>query len=237
MKNIKTILLSLSLIISSSAFSQLKFGIKAGYNLSETAYWTPDVANLGLFFDMTKMKSGYQFGALMDYSINDALSLRPEILISNKGYSYDIPRKWGDNSEGYDRVSYNYFEIPVNLAFKLNDFQIFVGPFMSFGLGGKHAWEIKRNGRTFKEELKVKHTYKEVSIDDSSEDEIVYFQAFDFGLNGGIGYTFGPVLVNAGYSLGLGNLTPKEEGSDFEPKDHQQRNRLFFLSVAYLFGE
>jgi|TARA_B110000259_G_C13802917_1_gene317463 hypothetical protein len=45
-------------------------------------------------------------------------------------------------------------EIPINAAYKINDFQIFAGPYIAFGLGGKNKEEIKYDGES--EEYKTK---------------------------------------------------------------------------------
>jgi hypothetical protein len=41
------------------------------------------------------------------------------------------------------------------------------------------------------------------------------------------------MLIKVGYSLGLGNLTTGFEGSDYDPADDYQANRVFYVSLTY----
>jgi hypothetical protein len=84
-----------------------------------------------------------------------------------------------------------------------------------------------------KGEIKMKPAYEVVN----HSNEEGAFTALDYGFNAGVGYKVGPVLIQAGYSLGLGNMTPAYEGDPAsERDDYKISNRVITLSVSYFFG-
>ena len=84
-------------------------------------------------------------------------------------------------------------------------------------------------------DVKFKNTVEESDFD---TDEFVSFhRALDYGLNVGLGYTAGPVLLSANYSLGLGNTIPGYDGGgeDFSD-DNKMTNKGFSVSATYFFN-
>lgn len=65
--------------------------------------------------------------------------------------------------------------------------------------------------------------------EENSDEE--YFRAFDYGLNAGVGYQFGNILLSAEYSLGLGNIA-----AIYNENTVDAYNRGITLSVGYTFG-
>lgn len=222
-------LLKGSLVLMLVAFvaqaqAQLKYGVKAGLNINNIAqnYAESD------FETETKARLGFHIGATVDYNLSDILSLQSGLLLSSKGYSIDIEEEYGDGAEGYERIILNYLEIPINFAYKTGDFQIFAGPYLAFGIGGKYKYD----DGTDSGDSKMKPVFGEIGEGDLEDDENPY-SALDLGFNLGVGYQVGPMLINAGYSLGFANLNPGIEGADFDPKDFKQSNRVISLSVSY----
>jgi hypothetical protein len=222
---------SLLITLTMLAQAQIKFGVKAGMNVNnvsqnfEESDWETK----------TKMRIAYNIGAIVDFTLIDALSLQSGVIFTSKGFNYDLDDWWGDGTEGYDRAIYNYIEVPFNFAYKIDDLQIFAGPYLAIGIGGKNKWDVTWDGDGDKDEIKFKPAFGEVKDSDLSEDEDAY-NALDYGINFGLGYQIGQILINAGYSLGLGNMTPQYEG-DFDPKDYKVSNRVISLSVSYFFGD
>ena len=143
--------------------------------------------------------------------------------------------------DGYARGTLNYIEIPLNLAFKVEAFQIFAGPYVAMGISGKQKMDFTASYMGFSEsvaeEMKLKPTFGEVKDGDLADDEDA-FSALDYGVNVGVGYKVGPILVQGGYSLGFGNITPKyEDAPDSYRDDYKYTNRVITLSVSYFFGE
>lgn len=241
----KIILLCASLALMVSSFGQVKFGLKAGMNVNNIAQ---NFKESEWEFE-TKMRMAYHVGAIADIGFNDALSVQTGLLLTSKGYSADLDEMAKEFEEdygvevsidGYDRVIVNYLEIPINLAYNISGFQIYAGPYLAFGIGGKNKWDytVEAGGmeESNSDEIKYKPIFGEVGEDDLGDDEEAY-SAFDYGLNFGVGYQVGPVLVNAGYSLGLGNMNPGYEGSDEDPADYKISNRVIAVSVSFFFGQ
>lgn len=235
----------LTVLIGLMAFSlqsqaQVRFGVKAGLNLNNISQNVEDSD----FEFATKMSLGYHIGATMDFALFDDMSLQTGLLFTRKGFNNDLEEGFfGDDPvDGYDRNFYHYLEIPIHVAYKINSFQLYAGPYVALGLGGKNKYEYTEefNGMKFTEsgELKLKPAYgklTESDFDDLEDDED-YINGLDMGINFGVGYQTGPVLINAGYSLGLTNLTPRLEGFDEERDAFKLTNRVISVSLSYFFG-
>ena len=112
--------------------------------------------------------------------------------------------------------------------------QIYAGPYVAFGLSGNIKYEFEETeygGMVASADgtFILTPTYGEIAEDrEFSKDEKPY-NGFDTGLNFGIGYKVGSVMLNAGYSLGFGSIFPKYEGGDTKVK-----NRVISISATYL---
>jgi hypothetical protein len=232
MKNFKILLLAVSLSFSSSVFSQVKFGAKAGLNFNDASF------NLSEDFPGTSpMKAGFHLGAVLDYSFSEALSLRPELLFKTKGYKMKFEAFGMKSVSSY---TLNYLEIPINVNYKINSFQMFAGPYLAFGLSGTNKDKFEGLGESDEDKYKLKPKFGEVGSDDYKDlaDNEDFFRAFDFGFNLGVGYTLGPVLVNLDYSIGFVNTIPSKEEVAGEPSDDSSiTNRVLSLSATYMFGQ
>ncbi len=229
---LRTFVISALIASSMQTQAQMKFGIKAGLNINNISQ---NFKESDWKFD-TKMRLAYTVGAIVDFGLSDALSLQSGLMLSSKGFSYSLEDAWGEGYEGYDRAIFNYLEVPINFTYKKNDFQIYAGPYLGIGISGKNKWDVTGDGESDADEYKIKPVFGEVGEGDIGEDEEA-FNALDYGLNFGVGYQVGPILINAGYSLGLGNLTPAYEGDDGDPKDYKISNRVITLSASYFFGK
>lgn len=260
MKRFTFIMIVVGLFFSVQSFSQVKFGFKAGGNVCNMKF---DIDSEYGDEPETKVKMGFHIGLITDISfIENTLSLQPSLLFSNKGFSYDFEEMLDDafddegmdmdDYEGYARMKYNYIELPINLVYKNSGFQVSAGPYVAIGIGGrfKHDFSYEVDGMDFEsDDFYDEDTYKLESVfgkvdddryEDYLDDDDVYdlYRAFDFGLNFGIGYQVKSVLFNVGYSVGLGNLTPKYDADDYDmdedaTKGYIQKNRVFTFSVSY----
>jgi len=257
----KLLLIVVGLIFTVQTFAQIKFGINAGGNLCNMKF---DIDNDFGDEPETKSKLGFHLGVFADVPIlKESLSLQPALLYSNKGFSYDFKQMLEDeyenqydvdDYEGYIRLNYNYIELPINLVYKKNDFQVLAGPYFAFGIGGKfkHDFSFELDGENVRSddifdedsyELqpvfgKIDDDMYEDFLDD--EDIMELYRAFDFGLNLGVGYQLNNIIFNVGYSFGLNNLTPKYDADDYDMDEDYtenviQKNRVLTFSISYLF--
>lgn len=243
MKNLfRTVAVCAFVFFMTTTQAQIKFGVTAGLN----------VANVSQDFkesdweDATNMKLGFKIGAAVEYGLSDALAIQSGLMFSQKGYKYDLEDglEAGESVDGYDKYTLNYFEIPIHVAYKISGLNIFAGPYLAYAIGGKNSYDYTYTydgvaDDPDKGDITIKSFMGDVKEGDLGEKEDA-MSALDFGLDFGLGYEVGPILVKAQYSLGLGNITPGYESSDpeftFDRKDYKVSNRVISLSATYFFG-
>jgi len=214
----------MALIINANAQfdkSKLKLGIKAGLNLADIAQ---DFKNSEEESD-TKMSLGLAIGLVAEYEIQENLAFQSGLMLTRKGYKID---ESADGEKYEEKVKVTYLEIPLHLAYKMDAFQFYAGPYIAFGLSGKWEEEYSYDEETEKYDGDIVFGNDRK---DAKEGEMM-IRGFDAGLDFGVGYQTGPILINAGYSLGLSNLM-----ADPNEDDDKVFNRVFKLSVSYFFGK
>jgi hypothetical protein len=207
----KTFLKSLMLLLTMFAFTrvqaQIKFGPKAGVNLS-----TMTLKSSGLSLD-PKILPGFHAGIISDIGLMENLTLQPGILFSSKGSKYEL--SFLEETIEFS-MGPGFIEVPVNVLYsfgtgttKLN---LFAGPYFAFGITGKS----KSEGDS-----------QDISFGSSTDDDM---KPFDMGLNFGAGVNINGLLISAQYGLGLLNIAPDTSG------DTEMKIKVISISLAYLFG-
>jgi hypothetical protein len=113
----KKIILVLSITcISFSTSAQVRFGVKAGYNLSTLIY------SGTVTLDGEKSKSGFNAGLYASIPFSESFSLQPEFVYSQQGADFQ-------NNTDKGTLNYDYLNIPVLIKYKLP-----VGLFLETGL-------------------------------------------------------------------------------------------------------
>lgn len=223
---LKLVAISALITFGMQTNAQVKFGIKSGLNFTNIKKNYKD----GFWEVKTKMRVTYHIGAVIDVALSDAFNLQTGLVLSSKGFNQDLEYYWGGGTEGYDRVIYNYLETPINLTYKIYDFQLYAGPYIAIGISGKNKWHFSQsNGEAYKDEDKIKPVFGELSNRNTE------YNALDFGLNFGVGYQIGSALINAGYSIGLGNISPINTEYSETKNDFKKSNRVISLSISYFF--
>jgi len=191
----KIISVAILLVVSFNGFSQMRYGIKAGANFANI---NQNFANSDIEAP-TKIRLAYNIGAIIEYPLSEIITLQSGLQLTSKGYSHNLH----ESVDGFDRFSITYLEVPVNVAYKIRDFRIIVGPYIAFGINGKikYDYTLTYNGTVVKgdRDIKFKGTLNESELNDNN----VYINGLDYGLSFGIGYNIGPMMINAGYGLGL----------------------------------
>jgi len=239
------------MVVALQTTAQITFGVKAGLNMANISQDYKDSDE-----EMpTKMGIAFHGGLAVDYALSEKMSIQSGLLFTIKGYNDDLDEMAkeldaefdvsGIELEGSSTARLNYLEIPIHFAYGINDkLQLFAGPYVAIGFGGKLKSDItmKFGGESEalgEETITLKSVIGEADYADLGDEED-FVNGLDFGLNVGVGYKVTPaILVNAGYSLGLGNLNPSKikDYADYEPKDYKMSNNVISLSVTYLFGK
>ena len=191
-----------SVLVSSSAQSQVTFGVRAGYNLTNVYQNFENKSIKGLL----EWKSGFQLGALVDCALLDDLSVQPGIIFSQQGMKgvADL-----DGVKTKLTINMNYIQIPVNIQYK-NDSGNFIqlyqaGPYFGYGIFGKMQGENGINGKPEKISEKI--------IFGNAHDADV--KSYDFGLGVGAGVEIGNFQAGIGYNFGLVRLNQVAKSKNF----------------------
>lgn len=215
------------LLLSIQSVAQISFGPKVGLNISKV--YGDDEADIS----SAKSKIGFQAGGILNAQINDYFVIRPELLFNNVGTLFkDTDFKMTLNT--------NYLSLPVNFVgqYPINDkfkLQGFVGPYAALGLGGKVKREITDPSDPYKETVAIKMK----KVPSEINDDAVYLNGWDFGLNFGLGFQYTSFVFTANYGLGLTSIEPHYKNADDESRrggDGKIYNKNITFGVAYLFG-
>lgn len=234
----KIILSFAALSISFAAMSQARFGVKGGVNFS-----TITKSNTGSITDKNAL-TGWNIGVIADLPlVPKILSFQPGVFYSTKGTKLETGNK--DNptvADPYSKVSMNpsYIEIPLNFIGKIplgasGHTKLFagVGPYFAFGIAGKYKNDYKTSANT------TVSTSNKIQWDNytpfnSSDPNEGYdkMKRFDWGGNVQIGAEIRNFLIAAQYGIGFAKIGSGEDSST----DDNNKNRVFSISVGYLFG-
>lgn len=228
------------LTTASTAHAQITVGIgpRVGYNLATADYQVT--------FEDYSYKTGYRssFEAGIQAAVGFGhFSVQPAVLFSQKGYKlteqYTNPG-YSFSDEALNRT--HYVTIPLNFAYAQHPdgqgAQFFVGPYIGFLLGGNYSYsgtsiDAKGTAGSLKGEGDIKAgDYYSTNPTDTN----TYQRHVDAGLQAGVGYQLANVLLQAGYSWGLRNISPTNATPVAASSERVLRNRAFQVSLAYLFG-
>lgn len=213
----KMFLVAAATVIATVSFSQAKFGFQAIGNAS-TASLKGD--NLAGFKKSTKI--GFGGGIVADLPVAKNFSVRPSLNFLQKKsslvYTGVTNQKFTTESE------LNYLELPVNFVYKvpLQAASVYfgAGPSVGYGISGK----IKSQGVLPGDNEQINDSsdpFKEV------EGETL-MKRVDVSANflAGVEFNNG-IFVNAGYLLGLTNISKNQDGG--------YKNRGILLTVGFMF--
>lgn len=204
--------------------AQLRFGVKAGANISDL-YSTSNLIN------DVKAASYYQAGVLMQWKLGN-FAIQPELLYSVKGAelrnaigtsSYSGPlAALTDESTKLNYKTQN-IEVPLNLQYGMGFGPAHVyaeaGPYISFQVAT--ALEDAESGKDFYSEVNKNLTFNKI----------------DYGIGLGVGAEFMKFQLSLKYDFGLktvGKEYTNSWGTNLNPF-YDMKNRNLNISLAYLF--
>jgi len=211
-------------LVSMQTFAQVRFGIKAGFNLANMT----DKDRNGTYSNDYKMKEGFHLGVTAEYSISNNFSLEPGLLYSSKGFTKPEYKAGIDGhtvDEPEIKITSNYLEVPINAIYKINLGSVKIllnaGPYLAYALSGK----LKANKIWFG--INEDQTERKLKIGNQATDD---FKALDYGLNAGAGIEFKKISLGLQYGLGLANIAPSSDIG------YTLNNKVISLSLSYKFG-
>lgn len=213
------LLAAAGLLSAASAHAQsIKFGLKAGANLSNLA---GDVVNQ----DQYKNRFGFQGGAMLNIGLidGDFFSIQPEVLYSQKGFKYadQSVTFLGNTYRSTGNVRYDYLDVPVLLRIKTQGIFFEAGPQYSYLLNITSSRTQTNNGSV-------------VNSTSSSPSNLDNVKRNELGYAAGLGYQ-----SSQGFLLGLrynGAFTDFAKDGYSNNEFRNARNSAFQAYVGFLLG-
>lgn len=256
MKILPLILVCALGVATASAQTSYRFGVRAGGNYATTTEKSPVQTSSG------NATSSYSKSPIFAYQLGIVLEARkgnfafqPALVFSQKGTTINAEVALTELTTGYlqqrkgqTAVRYNWLELPLNMVYNLpgkSGLQLFAGPYVAVGVGGKAVSEINNSTNDPNNPVVIPFTKFTDKIEYNPSDETLaktsslaslsirgfYSRRVDAGLNAGVGYQRGPVQVQAGYGLGLVNLYYKKESGGYTSQSGYNRGAQ--LTVTY----
>ncbi|MBC8085472.1 MAG: PorT family protein [Hymenobacter sp.] len=193
----------------------IRLGVRAGANLSNLSGDLTDE-------DRFENKFGFHGGVLLNVGLLDDgfLSLQPEVLFSQKGFTYaDTEFTLLGNRYKYegDRT-YNYLDVPVLLKIKAGSVYFEAGPQYSYLLKVKDDSKFSINGNTASQRSGTE------DLDNVNRNEIGYAAGLGYQSEGGL-------MIGLRYN---GSFTDFGDDGYQDEDTRNARNSVFQASVGYL---
>lgn len=201
MKKIFILAIGLFMVTAASAQDRIKFGIKAGLNISDI------IKGDGNNNFNTETKPGFNAGVTAEIPLIAGLQFTPEVLYSQKGYQLT----YSDNTKF--KQTTNFIDIPILFALRLgSSFNIVAGPQVSFLMSTKNKFEngfgavtetqVEDDSDRFKKSLFGGVIGFRYDVNDRFDIHARY--ALDFQKNNENGTNYTPEYRNQVYSVGVG---------------------------------
>lgn len=199
-----------------SAHAQgIRIGVKGGANLSNLS---GDLTNEDRF----QNKFGFHGGLMLNIGLLDDgfLSIQPEVLFSQKGYTYadEEFNIGGVRRKDDGDVTYNYIDVPVLLKIKAGSVYFEAGPQYSYLLKVKNDYKSTLNGNPV---LDISDT---ANLDDVNRNEIGYAAGLGYQSEGGL-------MLGLRYN---GSFTDFGKDGYQDAETRNARNSVFQASVGFL---
>jgi len=125
----KKLILTIALLCATAAQAQLKFGVKAGMNLSSNSV---DDAIVGTTVLQTESYNGFMVGPTLEIMLPFiGMGVEASALYSQKGIAF----------ENFGKATVSYIDIPLNLKYKIGipklaGIYAVAGPYLSYSFPG-----------------------------------------------------------------------------------------------------
>ena len=220
----KQIVLAISgLVISLAGYSQLSFGLQGTGGLSNAR-----ISNVNDFDFKKKMRAMPGAGVVVQYDLTKNFALRSGINYQQNGVTLKATTTQEFEMKVELENTLHYVQVPVNALFILpvGGLKLYggAGGYVGYGISGASRSTITYTDLDGKKEV-TKEKFKAFK---KEEDGGANLKKTDFGASVLAGIQLpGGLFANAGYQLGLSNISDGEAG--------KYRNRNLQLSIGYFF--
>ncbi|MBN2744758.1 MAG: PorT family protein [Marinilabiliaceae bacterium] len=193
-----------AVMMTTGAFAQVSFGVKAGLNLSKlTSEYEGES-------ETSDNRISAAFGGFMNYQLSDKFSIQPELLISMEGGKNEtsesetmMGQTVSYSSENTTKIT--FLNIPVMLKANIaNGLFLEAGPQLGFKMSAKTEYESTMS-------------MAGISETESGEEDIEDMKSMNLGLGLGAGYEMENGLgFGLRYNLGLSNLYDGEGDATYK---------------------
>lgn len=203
----KRILLFLvAIIITTTAFSQISFGPKIGYNTAKLSLDRNDINS--------ELKNNFQFGVFL--RLGQKIYVQPELNFLTQGSIFKTPLTEGTLSPFHQEVNLKTIQIPILIGIKLIDLKM-----VSIRIFGGPTASIVQDKTIVN---KVESYIEPITSADISD--IIW----SFQVGGGVDVM--GITVDVRYNVGLVNVLNKVQvGDDLIP--FESKTNGFAVSIGY----
>jgi len=259
----KIFLIIVTMLVTINSFSQIKVGLKAGYNMATISDLDLSVKNLSLkLFEKDGVYQGFNGGIFANFNFG-IIGFQPELLFSTQGgkqkfdimgivgvipddyldYLFDIEEIRGFKINLYYKTSYITLPLLIEIKpFTFTNLGILIGP--QFGMNLSKELSISISNPELIKYLEIKATFTNSDIDDFVDELLKEnpnsknpFKKMDSGLVMGLQYPFlDKMTICARYYLGLTdsfNLYLKND--DITARLKGWKNSVFQISMGISF--
>ena len=230
-----TVLLSAASVAAQPTF---RLGLRGSLNRATSTVEPASTSPSSQYYYSASKSAVYawQAGAVLEVAFL-RFALQPALVFSQKGEQFDAATYMigaaGVNGTAMATVNrYNWLELPVNVVYTLHGFQVFAGPYVALGMGGRQHGTI--SGLSPFARFTPQRIDEKVSYGPNSNN-----RRLDAGVNFGVGYRQGPLQMQLGYGLGLRNLHQSDSHQvyDYGHNFNQDAayNRVVQLTGTYFF--
>jgi hypothetical protein len=185
-------------MITLCANSQIKFGVKAGVNVSGLSDVSVSGGGISVnVFESAGMATGFHAGAFVNFGFGNLFGFQPELLFSMQGGKQKVNSTLTGGQSATVDFTFDYLNVPILLEIKpIPNLGILVGPQVGLNV--------------YKSAASEGETVSGSDFDEAFGDEA--FQSIDFAVAFGVQYTLIEHLtIGARYNLGLTNAYSDSE--------------------------
>ena len=235
------LLLLLPLLSAATAAAQptYRLGLRGGLNRASSTVEPASTSPSSAYYYSASKSAIYawQAGAVLEVAFR-RFAVQPALVFSQKGEQFEADEAISgfagvSGSETSTVSRYNWVELPMNVVYTLHSFQVFAGPYVALGLGGRQRGTASTYSNGF------------AGFQRYDFDERIHYGAsttnrrLDAGVNFGVGYRRGPLQLQLGYGLGLRNLHQGIQRQFYDYghyfNDDRAYNRVAQLTATYFF--